>query len=89
MRTDRPTRYRLTRRATVRSAPTHYAQALARLPLGYEVSGYLRAGWVEWVRDGETAGYIKATYVEEAQERTVGDTTLEHDDDATGRHSRD
>lgn len=68
------TRYRLKLRATVRSGPSRQSPPIARLPQGYEFQGQALAGWIEIVKDGQSAGFVHGRCVELAsQERTVGE----------------
>lgn len=65
--------YRLKLRATVRSGPSRQAQPIARLPQGYAFQGRPLAGWIEIVKDGQSAGFVSGTVVVLVpQERSVG-----------------
>ena len=64
--------YRLLRRVTVRAAPRDTAASIARVGPPREFQGRLVApNWIEWRRDGDVAGYVKAVHVEVVQERAV------------------
>lgn len=66
--------YRLKQRATARSGPSGQAPPIARLPKGKEFEGRPLAGWIEIVKDGQSAGFVPGKYVEVAlQERQVGE----------------
>jgi hypothetical protein len=72
--TDLPLQtYRLLRRVTVRTRPREGAPSIARMGPPREFQGRaVGPNWIEWRRDGDVAGYIRARDVERVRANEVG-----------------